>query len=136
MTPRLRRLWAHGDPLAYLLGWTAATGASIAWVELVPGRPEYRYDGQMQAAVAGAVLVLFFLVRRSGNARRLGLFAATFGVLVGVFGAVTPGGAAVEGKFLGLAALQGIALAALLSPPLERYVGVRRPRRAGTVDDE
>jgi hypothetical protein len=127
----LRRLWEEGDPLAYVLVWTAATGASIASVALLPGRPEYSYDGQMQAAVAGAVLVLFFLLRHSAGARRLGIFAALFGILAGMLGALAPGGAAIEWKFAGLTILQGIALAALLSPPLDRYVRVRRARRAG-----
>jgi hypothetical protein len=135
VTATARRLWEAGDPLAYLLVWTAAVGASIAWVALVPGRPDYRYDGQLEAATAGAVLLLFFLYRRSENARRLGIFAATFGVLAGVFGALTPGGATIEGKFVGLAVLQGIALAALLSPPLGHYVHVRRRGRPGRVDE-
>ena len=131
----VHRLWRDGDPLLFLLAWTAATGGSMAWVALVPGRPEYSYDGQMQAAVAGGVLVLFFLLRRSPNARRLAIFAALFGIVAGVFGTVTPGGPLIEGKFLGLVALQAIALAALLSPPFERYVGVRRPAGEGRVDE-
>jgi hypothetical protein len=131
----LHRLWRDGDPLLFLLAWTAATGGSMAWVALVPGRPEYRYDGQMQAAVAGGVLVLFFLLRRSPNARRLAMFAALFGIVAGAFGTLTPGGAVVEWKFLGLVALQAVALAALASPPFERYVGVTRPTGEGRVDE-
>jgi hypothetical protein len=127
----LKAFWERGEPLVFLAVWTAATAASIAWVSLVPGRPEYRYDGQLQAAVLGGVLVLFFLYRGSSNARRLGLFAALFGVLAGAFGAFAPGGSALEAKFIGLAALQALAFAALLSPPLERYVSVNRPRRLG-----
>jgi hypothetical protein len=124
-----------GDPYVFLLIWTAVTGGSIALVALVPGRPEYRYDGQLQAAVAGAVLVLFFLLRRSAGARRLAIFAALFGLIAGTFGMLAPGGRLIETKFLALLVLQAIALSVLTSPPLERYVGVRRPTRPGRVDE-
>jgi hypothetical protein len=125
----VRERWERADPLTMIGVWALGTGTSIVWVATVPGRPAYREGGgQLEVALAGGLLLLFFLVRRSRTAWRIAQFAAIFGVLAAGFGwFVGPTGLDFEPKFLALLALQGVAIGALLSPSVEHYV--LQPRR-------
>jgi hypothetical protein len=125
----VRERWASADPLTLIGVWALATGASIAWVATIPGRPQYREGGgQLEIAMAGGLLILFFMVRGSRTAWRIAQFAAIFGVLAAAFGwIVGPTGLDFEPKFLALLALQAVAIGALTSPSVARHVS--RPRR-------